>query len=76
VTSARIDALLVEIDKGLKKPECVELLSLLDISGKPSTKGQAIEKVRQVLNSQLEMYVKAQAFGGTRYGGEGDGPGR
>jgi hypothetical protein len=65
VTSARIDALLVEIDKGLKKPECVELLTLLNISGKPGTKGRAIEKVKQVLNNQLEMYVKAQAFGGT-----------
>lgn len=69
VTSGRIDSLLGEINKGLKFPECEQLLTVLNISGKAKTKGQALEKVRQVLNSQLEMYVKAQAFGPNRLQG-------
>jgi hypothetical protein len=63
VTSARIDSLMGEINKGLKSPECDELLTVLGIAGKAKTKAKAVEKVREVLNSQLEMHVKAQAFG-------------
>jgi hypothetical protein len=62
VTSARIDTLLGEIKKGLSKPQMDELLVTLNISGKAKSKEQAADKVRQVLNNQLEMYVKNQAL--------------
>ena len=62
VTAPRIDALLGTFKKDLKKPDLEELLGKLDIAGKPKTKDQAIARIGQVLTSQLEMYVKAQAF--------------
>jgi len=63
VTNVRIDSLMGEINKGLKSPECDELLTVLRISGKAKSKAKAVEKVREMLNSQLEMHVKAQGFG-------------
>lgn len=62
VTTPRIDSLLADLKKALTKPQWDELLAALDIAGKAKTKDMAVEKVRQMLNSQLEMYVKAQAF--------------
>jgi hypothetical protein len=62
VTSSRIDSILVEFKTGLTKPQWDELLTALNVSGKARTKDQAVEKLKQVLNSQVEMYVKAQAF--------------
>jgi hypothetical protein len=62
VTSSRIDTLLGELQKGLTKPQLDELLAGLAIAGKAKTKDQAVERVKQVLTSQLEMYVKAQAL--------------
>jgi hypothetical protein len=66
VTSSRIDSMLAEFKNGLTKPQWDELLASLSIAGKARTKDQAVEKLKQVLNSQLEMYVKAQAFGQNR----------
>jgi hypothetical protein len=63
VTNVRIDSLMGEVNKGLNSSECDELLRVLGISGKAGSKAKAIGKVREVLNSQLEMHVKAQAFG-------------
>ena len=63
VTNVRIDSLMGEINKGLKSAGCDELLTVLGIAGKAKTKAKAVEKVREVLNSQLEMHVKAQALG-------------
>lgn len=62
VTTPRIDSLLGDLEKALKKPELEQLLAALAIAGKPKTKSQATDKIRQVLSSQLEMYVKSQAF--------------
>jgi hypothetical protein len=62
VTSSRIDSMLVEYKAILTKLQWDELLVALNISGKSRTKDQAIEKLKQVLSAQLEMYVKAQAF--------------
>jgi hypothetical protein len=64
VTGARIDAVLADIKKGFTKAKWEELLTNLQI-GKAKTIDQAVEKVKQVLNSQLEMHVKAQGFGGS-----------
>jgi hypothetical protein len=63
VTNARIDSLLADIRKGFTKAKWLELLAALSIAGKANTIDQAVEKVRQVLNAQLEMHVKAQAHG-------------
>jgi hypothetical protein len=62
VTTPRIDSLLSELKEGMTKPHLEQLLAALEIAGKPKTKDQAVEKVRQVMNSQLEMYIKAQAL--------------
>jgi hypothetical protein len=62
VTTLRIDTLLGDLKKALTKAHWEQLLAALEIAGKPKTKDQAVDKVRQVLNSQLAMYVKAQAF--------------
>lgn len=62
VTTDRINSLLRDLDKALKKPDFDQLLASLQIAGKSGAKKQAVEKIRQVLNSQLEMYVKAQSF--------------
>jgi hypothetical protein len=61
VTNSRIDSLLSDIQKGFTKPKWLELLATLEIAGKSKTIGEAVAKVRQVLNSQLEMHVKGQA---------------
>lgn len=66
VTGARIDALLGEIKKGFTKTNWAELLQELKIAGKPKSMRDAAQKVRQVLNSQLEMHVKLQGFSGRR----------
>ena len=50
------------LKKELKKPELLQLVVALEIAGKPKTKDQAAERIGQVLKSQLEMHVKAQAF--------------
>jgi hypothetical protein len=65
VNSSRITALLDTLKKDLVKPQkeaWLQLLPELKISGKPKTIPKAIEEVRQMLNSQLEMHVKQQAF--------------
>jgi hypothetical protein len=65
VDSSRITALLDTLKKELVKPQketWLQLLPELKISGKPKTIAKAIEEVRQMLNSQLEMHVKQQAF--------------
>ena len=66
VATPRINALLEDINKGLNKTQWDELLKKLNFTGKAKTKGDAVERVRQMLNSQLEMYVKAQAFSDPR----------
>jgi hypothetical protein len=66
VTGARVDTLVGDIQKALSAPQMNELLTALSISGKGKSKGQAADKVRQVLNNQLEMYVKNQALDGPR----------
>ena len=66
LSTPRIDSLIGTLNK-LKKPELEQLLAALEISGKPKTKAEAIERVaRSVLNSQLEMHVKAQALDSDR----------
>jgi hypothetical protein len=62
VTSSRIDALIATLKKDFKKPDLEHLLVALQIAGKPKTKDQAVDRIKQTLNSQLEMYVKAQPF--------------
>jgi hypothetical protein len=62
VTVVQIDTLMAELKKGLTKPQWDELLLALDIAGKAKTKDQAVEKVRLMLNSQLEMHFKARGF--------------
>jgi len=62
VTTPRIDDFLAGIKKDLKDHELAQLLVELKIAGKPKSKSHAVEKIGQVLKSQLEMHVKAQAF--------------
>ncbi len=66
VNTARITALLDTLKKDLVKPQkdaWLQLLPELKISGKPKTIAKAVEEVRQMLTSQLEMHVKQLAFG-------------
>jgi hypothetical protein len=68
VTSMRIDTLLNGLKKDLAKPQksqWEQLLVELNIHSKPKTIDGAKELVRQMLNSQLEMYVKRQAYNAT-----------
>ncbi|MHB0961094.1 MAG: hypothetical protein ACYC0X_21810 [Pirellulaceae bacterium] len=64
VNTARIDSLLKELESSMKKSDLDQLLVELQIAGKAKSKPQAIDKIRQVLHSQLDMYVKAQSFSG------------
>jgi hypothetical protein len=57
VDGRRIEDTLAQL-KGLSKPQVDQLLVELQIAGKARSKEVAIDKVRQVLKSQAEMYVK------------------
>jgi hypothetical protein len=60
VDGQRIEHTLAQF-KDLSKPQLDQLLAELHIAGKARSKADAIGKVRQVLKSQAEMYVKTHA---------------
>ncbi len=62
VDGQRIEATLAHF-KALSKPQLDQLLVELQIAGKAKSKDAAIDRVRQVLKSQAEMYVKTHAGG-------------
>jgi len=62
VDGQRIEATVTQF-KALSKPQLDQLLVELQIAGKAKTKEAAIDRVRQVLKSQAEMYVKKHAGG-------------
>lgn len=64
VSTNRIDSLMNELEKAMKKSDLDLLLIELEIAGKAKSKAQAIDKIGQVVRSQLDMYVKAQSFFG------------
>lgn len=67
LTLERIDSWLAKVKQQLKKPQLDELLSNVGIAGGAKTKDQGIAKIRQVLASQLEMFIKSKTgeFAGT-----------
>jgi hypothetical protein len=60
VDNQRIENTLEQLN-GLGKPQLDQLLIELDIAGKARSKPVAIDKLRQVLKSQAEMYLKTHA---------------
>jgi len=60
VDSQRIEHTLTQF-KDLSKPQLDQLLVELNIAGKAKSKPAAVDKLRQVLKSQAEMYVKTHA---------------
>ena len=62
-----------EIQKlaGLSRGELAELLPKLHIQSKPKSKANALELIKQVLDSQYHMYLSAHPNSGAKLGGTG-----
>jgi hypothetical protein len=60
ITNQRIEEALAGFKK-LSKPQIDQLLLDLKIGGKARSKDDAIGKIRQMLKSQTEMYVKSRS---------------
>jgi hypothetical protein len=57
VTGRLIDEAVAGFQK-MTKVQLVEVLKGLDIQGKPKTKDDALARIKQVLDTQFEMYVR------------------
>src|SRR5205823_4346116 len=64
VSEQRIEDTVAPFEK-LTKPQLDELCAGLNIAGKARSKAQALDKVRQVLRTQLEMHDKVRLIQGT-----------